>query len=43
LFINNGDPITIREALDSDHGKLWKRTMVEEMKALDNNEASDLV
>jgi hypothetical protein len=42
LSITDDDPRTVREAMDSD-GKLWKKALVEEMAALDNNEAWDLV
>ena len=41
--ISDDDPRTIREVVDSEDGKLWKKTMVEEMVALDKNEAWDLV
>jgi hypothetical protein len=43
LFITDHDPRTIREAMDSEDGKLWKKAMVEEMAALDKNDALDLV
>jgi hypothetical protein len=43
LSITNDDPITIREAMDSKDWKLWKKAMDEEMIALGNNEAWDLV
>jgi hypothetical protein len=43
LFIIDDDPRTVREAVDSEDGKLWKKAMVEEMAALDKNEAWDLV
>jgi hypothetical protein len=43
LFITDDDPRTVREAVDSEDGKLWKKAMVEEMAALDKNEAWDLV
>jgi hypothetical protein len=43
LSIINDDPITVREAVDSEDGKLWKKAMVEEMTTLDKNEAWDLV
>jgi hypothetical protein len=43
LFITNDDPRTVREAVDSKDGKLWKKTMFEEMATLDKNEAWDLV
>ena len=37
------DPITVREAVNSEDSKLWKKAMVEEMDALDKNEAWDIV
>jgi hypothetical protein len=43
FFITNDDPRTVREASDSEDGKLWKKAMVEEMETLDKNEALDLV
>jgi hypothetical protein len=43
LSITDDDPITVREAVDSEDGNLWKRAMEEEMASLDNNEAWDLV
>jgi hypothetical protein len=43
LFITDDDPRTVREEVDSEDGKLWKKAMVEEMVALDKNEAWDLV
>jgi hypothetical protein len=43
LSITDDDPITVREAVDSKDGNLWKKAMDEEMVALDNNEAWDLV
>jgi hypothetical protein len=43
LFITDDDPRIVREAIDSKDGKLWKKAMVEEMAALDKNEAWDLV
>jgi hypothetical protein len=43
LFIIYDDPRTVREAMDSKDGKLWKKTMVEEMETLEKNEAWDLV
>jgi hypothetical protein len=43
LSITDDDPRTIREAVDSEDSKLWKKAMVEEMVALDKNEAWDLV
>jgi hypothetical protein len=43
LSITDYDPRTIKEAVDSEDGKLWKKAMDEEMIALDKNEAWDLV
>jgi hypothetical protein len=43
LSITDDDPRTIREAVDSEDGNLWKRDMEEEMASLDKNEAWDLV
>jgi hypothetical protein len=43
LSITDDDPRTVREAVDSEDGNLWKRAMDEEMEALDKNEAWDLV
>jgi hypothetical protein len=43
LFIIDEDPITVREVVDSEDGKLWKKAMIEEMIALDKNDAWDLV
>jgi hypothetical protein len=43
LSITDDDPRTVREAVDSEDGKLWKKSMVEEMASLDKNEAWDLV
>jgi hypothetical protein len=39
LSINNNDPRTVREAMDSEDGNLWKKAMDEEMESLDKNEA----
>jgi hypothetical protein len=39
LSITNDDPITIREAVNSEDSKLWEKAMVEEMDSLDKNEA----
>jgi hypothetical protein len=41
LSITDDDPITVREAMNSENSKLWKKAMVEEMDALDKNEAWD--
>jgi hypothetical protein len=43
LSIIDDDPRTVREVVDSEDGKLWKKVMVEEMASLDKNEAWDLV
>jgi hypothetical protein len=43
LSITDDDPRTVREAVDSKDGNLWKRAMEEEMASLDKNEAWDLV
>jgi hypothetical protein len=43
LYITNDDPRTIREVVNSEDSKLWKKAMVEEMDALDKNEAWDIV
>jgi hypothetical protein len=43
LSITDDDPRTVREAVDSEDGNLWKRAMEEEMASLDTNEAWDLV
>eukprot|EP00253_Pinus_taeda_P009229 PITA_09229 len=36
-------PATVKEAVDSEDGKLWKEAMVDEMASLHKNEAWDLV
>jgi hypothetical protein len=41
--ITDDDPITVREAVDSKDGKLWKKAMVEEMETLYKNVSWDLV
>ena len=43
LTITDDDPITVREVVDSEDGKLWKEAMVDEMESLQKNEAWDLV
>jgi hypothetical protein len=43
LSITDNDPRTVREAVNSEDSKLWKKAMVEEMDALDKNEAWDIV
>ena len=39
LSITVDDLRTVREEVDSEDGKLWKKAMVEEMTTLDKNEA----
>jgi hypothetical protein len=43
LSITDDDPKNVREVMNSNDSKLWKKTMVEEMDALDKNEAWDIV
>jgi hypothetical protein len=43
LSITDDDPRTVREAVDSEGGNLWKRAMDEEMESLDKSEAWFLV
>jgi hypothetical protein len=43
LSITDDDPRIVREAVDSENGNIWKRSMDEEMASLDKNEAWDLV
>jgi hypothetical protein len=43
FYITDDDPRTVREAVDSEDGKHWKKSIDEEMEALDKNEAWDLV
>jgi hypothetical protein len=43
LSITDGDPRTIREEMNLEDVKLWKKDMVEEMTTLDKNEAWDIV
>eukprot|EP00253_Pinus_taeda_P005277 PITA_05277 len=43
LFFTNDDPRTVKEAMDSEDGKLWKEAMVDEMASFYKNEAWDLV
>nr|AAF65309.1 reverse transcriptase [Picea glauca] len=43
LSITDDDPITVREAVNSEDSKLWKKPMVEEMDSLDKNESWDIV
>ena len=42
LTITDDEPRTVREAVDSEDGKLWKEAMVDEMASLHKNEAWDL-
>eukprot|EP00253_Pinus_taeda_P024534 PITA_24534 len=43
LSITDNDTRTVKEAVDSEDGKLWKEAMVDEMACLHKNEAWDLV
>jgi hypothetical protein len=43
LSITDDDPRTVREAVNSEDSKLWNTAMVEEMDALDKNEAWNIV
>eukprot|EP00253_Pinus_taeda_P008767 PITA_08767 len=43
LSVTNDDPRTVKEAVDSEDGKLWKEAMVDEMASLHKNEAWILV
>jgi hypothetical protein len=43
LSITDDDPKTVREVVNSEDSKLWKKAMVEKLDALDKNEAWDLV
>eukprot|EP00253_Pinus_taeda_P032839 PITA_32839 len=43
LSITDDDPRTVKEAVDSEDGKLWKEAMVDEMASLHKNEAWDLM
>eukprot|EP00253_Pinus_taeda_P013152 PITA_13152 len=43
LSITDDDPRTVKEAIDLEHGKLWKEAMVDEMASLHKNEAWHLV
>jgi hypothetical protein len=43
LSITDDDPRTVKEAVNSEDSKLSKKAMVEEMDALDKNEAWDIV
>jgi hypothetical protein len=43
LSITDDDPRTVRNTMDSEDGKIWKKALVKEMASLDKNEAWDLV
>eukprot|EP00253_Pinus_taeda_P002174 PITA_02174 len=43
LSITDDDPIIVKEAVDSEDGRLWKEAMVDEMASFHKNEAWDLV
>ena len=43
LSIIDDDPRMVREVMNSEDSKLWKKAMVEEMDSLDKNEAWDIV
>ena len=43
LTITDDDPRTVREAVESKDGKLWKEAMVDEMASLHKNEAWDML
>eukprot|EP00253_Pinus_taeda_P019958 PITA_19958 len=43
LSVTDDDPRTMKEAVDSRDGKIWKEAMVDEMASLQKNEAWDLV
>eukprot|EP00253_Pinus_taeda_P021493 PITA_21493 len=43
LSVTDDDPRTVKEAMDSEDGKLWKEAMVDKMASLHKNEAWDLV
>jgi hypothetical protein len=43
LTSNDEDPKSVKEAVDSVEGKLWKDSMVEDMESLHKNETWDLV
>ena len=43
LSVTDDDPRTVKEAVDSKDGKLWKEAMVDEMASLHKNEAWDLL
>ena len=43
ISITDDDPKIVREAVNSEDSKLWKKAVVEEIDALDKNEAWDIV
>jgi hypothetical protein len=43
LSITDDDPRIVKEAMNSEDSKPWKKAMVEEMDALDKNGAWDIV
>lgn len=43
MSVTDDDPRIVKEAVDSEDGKLWKEAMVDEMAFLHKNEAWDLV
>eukprot|EP00253_Pinus_taeda_P032458 PITA_32458 len=43
LSVTDDDPRTVKEAVDSEDGKLWKEAMVDGMASLHKNEAWELV
>eukprot|EP00253_Pinus_taeda_P013722 PITA_13722 len=43
LSVTDDDPITVKEVVDSEDGKLWEEAMVDEMASLHKNEALDLM
>ena len=43
LSIIDDDPRTLKEAVDSEDGKIWKEIMVNEMASLHKNKAWDLM
>ena len=42
MFITDDDPRNVKDYVDSEDSDLWKKAMVEEMDALDKNEAWNL-
>jgi hypothetical protein len=43
LIITKDDPRIVREVVDLEDGKLWKKAMLEEMETLEKNEAWDML